>query len=159
MNTPHTVLCFPGSKALFCTLITLGLAGQASALREWDANAPARTVSEDNTSASIPRSDYFWAQQSHADAGVDRWKAGQQTHFSAGGNSAPASGNQLAPGIAYQEKALTTEAGGNGIIIDTNYGHRTSSNLTNVPEPGTRSLLGFGLFFLFARHKILAPQQ
>jgi hypothetical protein len=173
MSTFPSIWCLPSSKALLCSLLTLVLAGEASARREWDASATPRTESNDQAASGVPRTDYFWAQQSDRNAGVDQWKAGQHTNISAGGNASgglvvAGSSHQLAPGIMFQEKALTitrgvytltTTAGENGIILDTNFGHGTTSNLTNIPEPGAWSMVALGVFLLFARYRILAPQR
>jgi hypothetical protein len=172
MSISPSVQYLPGSRTLLCALITLALAGEASAAREWESLGATRTQSEDTSASGIPRTDYFWAQQSNGEAGGDRWKAGQQANLSAGGNAScglavPASVRHVAPGIVFQEKPLTLARGActlaagpgqNGIILDTNFGHGTASNLTTVPEPRASTLVGTALFLLFARHRLLAPK-
>jgi hypothetical protein len=173
MNTSKTFFCFRGLQSWSCALTILGLAVQASAMREWDPACPSRSDSNEQAPAAVPQAEYFWAQQSHGNAGVDRWKAERRTNLSAGGNASRSfntatSGHQVAPGITFQDKALALTHGGcalatttegNGIILDTNYGYGTTSNLANVPEPGACTLIGFGLLLFSARHKILAPNN
>jgi len=50
-------------------------------------------------------------------------------------------------------------AGNAAIIVDTNYGNDTSSNLSQIPEPRTWSMISLGFFLFFARCKVLAPAQ
>jgi hypothetical protein len=61
----------------------------------------------------------------------------------------PAAGRAFVPGIGR----------GVAIVVDTNFGNRTNSNLTRVPEPGPWPMISLGFFLFFARCRILAPQQ
>lgn len=137
------------------------------------ASIPAAAYVEWNAGGVVSGAEHFRHTNLNGGAAVGLWNATLQTGLSAGANA----GSRLAVSIPGQPAANATVfrdrtmtltgsiltfpagAGNAAIIVDTNYGNDTSSNLSQIPEPRTWSMISLGFFLFFARCKVLAPAQ